>query len=977
MIKTSERKIEFLAKSIFYEDCDSVDRLMKLAGINFEIDEEQAEALVDFLTNSENLKNLGLHNDIYIVGGAVRDALLGIRPKDIDLVVDSMSLDKRPPAGAKRERENGERIPWSLHFGRAIAREWGTAKSSVVEDGKMVVHVGPLSQDYLWNPVTHEEDMEHGVNLFGSKVEIVSARVETYDSKKKGDPQVGPGTIEDDLKRRDFGINAMALSLTNASGGLSKDKIIDKIIDATGAGPEELKKRLRQVYRPGKGPMSPRKACLLKTPLDPYRTFEDDPSRILRAVRFALKYGCEIEEETRKAMSDSAHFLKDYSWNNINIILIEKILTQPYAKKALHMMKSMGILDVLAEMFRDIKGMKSDFNTRLQSNNIPKDHPILLDLVSMGIEDLKVPAASHGITQKHRRRMKSILEEDPESDIVYRVAKLSLRLDQISKETGINYPELRNMARELILLNPENSNEEVLDIMKKNLLTSEASEYNTIKTASMGPENVHAVADKMNISWDNDNNFMQFSKEITGKDHLDDMDSTELRKIIDALKSGQYCYFEISNEINSLGLSGDVYAFDFDDTLMWAPDWHSDVEVNQSNIVTSPGSSYSVKAALEFANNFSDKVKDDFNGKTPSSLELRKVTTDMPHLGKHNQIIFELITGDGLSVTIEEIKSMFSSRVLSSANIDVRAKYYPLPAVTVDNVFYEDANTLGALGVNDELFDLYKKNAGRSIILTARSNVPGMKNSILGKIKDSGAKAPLAVFTKPVRGPGGGSYKGLTLAMIASIPEVKNVIFFDDNKKYIDDIRSIVQTMPADDARKININMVSTLNKPASISHALVKKSGKKNKKRKAIYSAVFLTEGGERDLLNWWTSGMKKQLLERRFHHHMTIKFRPGHDEVTSLDLGANVTLKVVGYANDENGQAIAVEGFASSNDIPHITISTSLETSPVYSNELLNRDFVPLEGGPEIKGVVGFWNGKEEQYTLENTIYESEDIL
>ena len=168
--------------------------------------------------------------------------------------------------------------------------------------------------------------------------------------------------------------------------------------------------------------------------------------------------------------------------------------------------------------------------------------------------------------------------------------------------------------------------------------------------------------------------------------------------------------------------------------------------------------------------------------------------------------------------------------------------------------------------------------------------------------------------------------------------------------------------------------MVSTLNKPAHNSYSLVKKSGKKNKKRKAIYSAVFLTQDGEIDLLNWWTNDMQKNLLQKRFHHHMTIKFRPESDEVTSLDLGSEITLKIVGYADDENGQAVAVEGFASSNDIPHITISTSLETSPVYSNELLSRSFVPIENGPEIKGTIGFWNGKEEQYTLENTIYESE---
>ncbi len=976
MLKTNKIKIELLAKSIFYEDCDSVDQLMKLAGLNFEIDEEQAEALVDFLTNSDSLNNLGLHDNIYIVGGAVRDALLGIRPKDIDLVVDSLALDENPPSTMRRRERRG--APWSVIFGRAIAREWGfdEAKiSEINEDSKKVVHVGPLSHDYLWNPLTHKEDMEHGVNLFGAKVEIVSARTETYDSEKKGDPSVELGTIEDDLKRRDFGINAMAVSLSNASEGLSKDLILDKIIDATGAGPDELKRSLRDVYRPGKPPMSKRRACLLKTPLDPYKTFEDDPSRILRAVRFALKYGCEIEEETRRAMSESAHFLKNYSWNNINIILVDKILTQPYAEKALHMLKSIGVIDVIAQMLRDIKGMSRDFNKRLQHYNVPDDMPILIDLVSMGLDKLRVPAASYGISQKDRRRMKQILEENPDSDIVRRVSNLSIRLDEVSKQTGINYPDLRSMARELILMNPEISNEEVLEIMKEDLLESKASLDIIKKFGSLSKEVVHAIADKAGIDWDDNENFLQFSKQLTGKEHLDDMDKSELRVIIDAIKSGQYCYFEINNEINSLGLSGDVYVFDFDDTLMWAPDWHSDVEVSQDNIVTSPGSSFAVKSALEFVNNFESKIKDDYDGEVPSSLALRKINTDMPSLGKHNQVIFELITGDGLSFATQELKKMFSSRVLKDAQIDTRAKYYPFPAVTVDNQFYQDAKTLGTLGVNDELFELYKKNIDNALILTARSSVPGMKNGILDKIKEAGAEAPLAVFTKPIRGPGGGSYKGLVLSMIASISEVNKVVFFDDNKKYIDSVYSAMQNVKKDVSDKLTINMVSVLNKPASNIFSMIKESG--NKKRKALYSGVFLTERGKDDLLNWWASEVGASLLDKPFHHHMTIKFKPDSEQVTSLDLGQTVALQVVGYASNERGQAVAVVGHPSSNDIPHITISTSLDTSPVYSNELLESEFIGVQDGPLIDGRVGFWNGKEQQYSLENTIYESEDSL
>ena len=150
-------------------------------------------------------------------------------------------------------------------------------------------------------------------------------------------------------------------------------------------------------------------------------------------------------------------------------------------------------------------------------------------------------------------------------------------------------------------------------------------------------------------------------------------------------------------------------------------------------------------------------------------------------------------------------------------------------------------------------------------------------------------------------------------------------------------------------------------------------------KKRKAIYTAAFLTDAAKIELKNWWKLGTKTELLENEFAHHMTIKFRPTPEEVLALPVGEKVSLRVMGYAQDEKGQAVVVSpvGVVSSNDIPHITISTSnteddKKVSPVYSNELLSEGIEQVLDGPSVEAVVGFFNGKEIRYDFDGSIYE-----
>lgn len=144
-------------------------------------------------------------------------------------------------------------------------------------------------------------------------------------------------------------------------------------------------------------------------------------------------------------------------------------------------------------------------------------------------------------------------------------------------------------------------------------------------------------------------------------------------------------------------------------------------------------------------------------------------------------------------------------------------------------------------------------------------------------------------------------------------------------------------------------------------------------KKKKAIYSAIFLPKDQEEGLLDWWKKETGLKVLPKIFAHHMTIKFKPSPEEVMALPIGQDAGLKIIGWVADEKGQTILVEPeVPSTNSNPHITIATD-GTSPVYSNELIQNGEVNMISGPTLKGRVGIFNGGGDQFDLINTIYEN----
>ncbi|HKJ38509.1 MAG TPA: hypothetical protein VJ972_07020 [Anaerolineales bacterium] len=184
---------------------------------------------------------------VYIVGGSVRDLLLGHAINDLDLTVEG---DSRALAESMLKRLGGKVM---------IHAKFGTARWTPTESTFERLNVPMLTMDSL-----------------PPHLDFVSTRSEIYTSPGVL-PKVKRSSIQDDLRRRDFTINAMAVRLD----GIHFGALVD-ILD----GRADLERSLIRVLHP--------------------RSFIDDPTRMFRAVRYAVRYGFEIEPETLKLFNDEA-----------------------------------------------------------------------------------------------------------------------------------------------------------------------------------------------------------------------------------------------------------------------------------------------------------------------------------------------------------------------------------------------------------------------------------------------------------------------------------------------------------------------------------------------------------------------------------------------------------------------------------------------------------------------------------------------
>ncbi|MAR42867.1 MAG: tRNA nucleotidyltransferase [Flavobacteriaceae bacterium] len=167
------------------------------------------------------------------------------------------------------------------------------------------------------------------LNFNKINIEIVKARKESYHSSSRN-PDVEPGTLLDDLKRRDFTINSMAVSLNNKNFG----ELIDPF-----DGLNDLENRI------------------IKTPTNPEITISDDPLRILRGVRFSSELNFEIDDSLLNSMIKNCKRIKIISKERI-VDEINKILITDKPSNGLKLLDKVGLIEILIPSLNKLKGIE-------------------------------------------------------------------------------------------------------------------------------------------------------------------------------------------------------------------------------------------------------------------------------------------------------------------------------------------------------------------------------------------------------------------------------------------------------------------------------------------------------------------------------------------------------------------------------------------------------------------------------------------
>ena len=223
--------------------------------------------------------------ETYIIGGYVRDYILQRSSKDIDVVVAG--------SGIKLAEKVAERLGSNIQV--KVFKNFGTAM----------------------------------IHFNGMEIEFVGARKESYRSDSRN-PIVEDGSIEDDQNRRDFTINALAISLQKDNFGT----VIDPF-----NGLDDLKNKI------------------IRTPLDPIITFSDDPLRMMRAIRFAAQLNFKIDEIAFRAIAKTKDRISIISKERITDEL-NKIIMSPVPSKGFILLNKSGLLQLIFPEMAALKGIE-------------------------------------------------------------------------------------------------------------------------------------------------------------------------------------------------------------------------------------------------------------------------------------------------------------------------------------------------------------------------------------------------------------------------------------------------------------------------------------------------------------------------------------------------------------------------------------------------------------------------------------------
>ncbi len=244
--------------------------------------------IVSEISGQENKK-------CFVIGGYVRDLFLKRESKDIDIVV----------VGSGIELAHKVANEISPQTNVTIFKNFGTA-------------------------MLHYE---------GAEIEFVGARKESYDRSSRK-PKVEDGTLEDDQNRRDFTINALALSLHPDNYG----QLVDPF-----NGIEDLKNEI------------------IRTPLEPSKTFSDDPLRMMRGIRFATQLKFIIHPDTFQAISNNKKRIEIISKERI-VDELNKILLSEKPSIGFKLLDKSGLLEIIFPEVFNLKGVETRNGLRHKDN---------------------------------------------------------------------------------------------------------------------------------------------------------------------------------------------------------------------------------------------------------------------------------------------------------------------------------------------------------------------------------------------------------------------------------------------------------------------------------------------------------------------------------------------------------------------------------------------------------------------------------